>query len=432
MNEIRTPSTHGRIIEQATNALRMQNTQTPLLGGDNVELYKEDWNGVTPKHHTIATPNINTPTIKNTQTPNRGRVGMDQGLQSVASVMSHSSASSMMSNHTMSDRKRRKKEKRKRKRLREEFENLPEALYDYEVALPPMPQAPYKSDKLWIEDRADRDAQKLVQEEMEYEAMKRKQSLVIQNDLPRPNKMNPEMRLDFDSLAVGDKTAGLVQAEEMLRKEMLDLIYFDESNVQKNGNGPPKKKRKKLVVRKEEFDDGELLKAKMLLEKEMGHQREMHDKEEMEGIDEIFDNDEDECVYVPRVKGYRYIGWRQFNDKLQAKKQEFSIICQQIMAQKRKMEGMEKKLNIKMGGYNKVGNDLLNKNVSLRNKLIEMEDNLRSYEELKEREMKVIPQRIKKWEGLIKIEKERQSKLQNEYEKLKNEHDDLLQGKLEL
>ena len=425
MSEIRTPSTQkDRIKEQATNALRMQNTQTPLLGGDNVHLYqlKNDWSGVTPKHQNIATPNINTPGIGG-----GGRsMEVDTGLQSVASVMSSASSASTA---TMSDRKRRKREKKKRKRLREEFENLPEALYDYEVALPAIPDQPYKSDGLWIEDKADRDQRRLVEEEMEYEMMKKKQSLVIQKELPRPKQMNSGMKLDFDSLALwGDKTARLIQAEEMLRKEMMDLIYFDEKNAGNVSYGSePKRKKRKLVIRKEEFSDEQLLNAKKLLEKEIKHQCEVHEKEE-KSDEEMSDGDE--CVYIPRLKSYRYIGWRQFNDKLEAKKQEFAILNQQIMNQRNKIKTMEQKLNIKMGGYNRVGLELLNKNINLRNKLIEMEQNLLIYEELQDKETRIIPQRIKKWNELIKKEKERQYKLQNQYEKLRNQHDELLQGKL--
>ena len=74
-----------------------------------------------------------------------------------------------------------------------------------------------------------------------------------------------------------------------------------------------------------------------------------------------------------------------------------------------------------------IGQDLMKNNVSLRNKLIEMEDELRIYEELKEKEMKIIPQRMEKWNEFIKIEKERHNELQREYEELKHEHDQLLQ-----
>eukprot|EP01083_Nonionella_stella_P267866 905166_1 len=160
ISDIRTPSMHHKIVEQATNALRMQNTTTPLLGGHNVELYKDDWNGVTPKTQSIQTPNINTPNINHGMSTGIG-IGGGGYMDHSASV---ASVSSMASSVVMSDSKRRKREKRKRKRLRSQFENLPAPNYEYEVALPKLPNAPFKSDKLFIEDEADKDKRRMEQE----------------------------------------------------------------------------------------------------------------------------------------------------------------------------------------------------------------------------------------------------------------------------
>merc|ERR1712048_1099202 len=98
-----------------------------------------------------------------------------------------------------------------------------------------------------------------------------------------------------------------------------------------------------------------------------------------------------------------------------------------ISTQKQKMDTMMKKMNIRCGGYQKIGSDLMVKSRALSNKLIEMDNELKIYQELKEKEGKIIPQRMEKWQDMIKIEKERQIELQNEYERLKNGHDALLQ-----
>ena len=58
---MRTPRTaatgHDSIMAQAQNLARLQNMQTPLLGGANPELNPTDFTGVTPKPSIAATPN---------------------------------------------------------------------------------------------------------------------------------------------------------------------------------------------------------------------------------------------------------------------------------------------------------------------------------------------------------------------------------------
>jgi pre-mRNA-splicing factor CDC5/CEF1 len=44
-------------MAQAQNLVRLNQLQTPLLGGDNPELHPSDWSGLTPKPAVAATPN---------------------------------------------------------------------------------------------------------------------------------------------------------------------------------------------------------------------------------------------------------------------------------------------------------------------------------------------------------------------------------------
>ena len=417
-SNIRTPSSSARIKEQAVNALRMKNVQTPLLGGENVDLYETDYNGVTPKHHAVSTPNINALS----QNANGLSGAIDHGA-SVMSAVSAVSGISALSTETEDPRKRRKKEKRKRKRLRSEFENLPAPNYEYKVALPKMPEKPFESDRLLVMDRADRDEMAEQEKEREFEEMKKRQSMVIQQGLPRPKRVNVEMQYDDTESA----------ASELLRKEMMDLVYFDAVNGEIDG----KKKRNKLMVKKEEFGEEQLLRAKRLLQSEMkaiaDEQSQKGQKEEMDGDDEDdVDGGDDqygdgaECVYIPRLKGFRFIGNGQSADNLESKKQEFNILYQQVMVQRKRMEGMHKKIEIKEAGYQRVRKQLIAKNANLNKKRIEMADELEIYKLMEQREQRAIPQRISKWERLIETEKERQKLLQREYETLQKQHDALL------
>jgi len=406
---VRTPSSSGRITEAAVNALRMKNTQTPLLGGDNVELYDDDFDGITPRSQAVATPNINALTNQS----NGGTAGTVDHGASVMSAVSAVSGMSAISTETEDPRKRKKREKRKRKRLRSEFESLPAPEYEYKVALPKLPEKPFVSDRLMVIDAADRDAMAVEEAERENEAMKKKQSEVIQRGLPRPKTVNAEMRYDDRESA----------AAEMLRKEMMDLIYFDAVNGDKRG--------KKMAVRKEEMNPVLILKAKKLLEAEM---KAVAEEEEAKGLKEEMDGDDGEgdeygdgaeCIYIPKT-GFRFIGNGQSADGLDAKKQEFNILHRQIMAQRKKMETINRKIAIKEAGYDRVRKQLTAKNANLRKRLHEMTDELKIYEELEGREQRVIPQRISKWERLIEVEKERQRELQRRYETLQIQHDALL------
>jgi pre-mRNA-splicing factor CDC5/CEF1 len=70
---MRTPRTAAgggmdRVMMEAQNLARMQNMQTPLLGGENPELHASDYSGVTPKPLAAATPNP----LAAAATPGRG------------------------------------------------------------------------------------------------------------------------------------------------------------------------------------------------------------------------------------------------------------------------------------------------------------------------------------------------------------------------
>ena len=125
-------------------------------------------NGVTPKHHAVSPPNINSLS----QNANGLSGAIDHGA-SVMSAVSAVSGISALSTETEDPRKRRKKEKRKRKRLRSEFENLPAPNYEYKVALPKMPEKPFESDRLLVMDRADRDEMAEQEKEREFEEIKK-------------------------------------------------------------------------------------------------------------------------------------------------------------------------------------------------------------------------------------------------------------------
>ncbi len=84
---MRTPRTAAgggmdRLMQEAQNLARMQNMQTPLLGGENPELHASDYSGVTPKPMMSATPNP----LAAAATPGRG--GLTQALTVVAATPS--------------------------------------------------------------------------------------------------------------------------------------------------------------------------------------------------------------------------------------------------------------------------------------------------------------------------------------------------------
>ena len=296
--------------------------------------------------------------------------------------------------------------------MRSELERLPAPNYLYKVALPKLPEQPFKSDSLFIEDRADRDAMSSAQRERENEEERKRRSLVVQHALPRPKRLNVEMRMNADCVENAEM-------DELIKQEMLDLMYLDDLHSKKTQN---------LLLRKREFADEELLAAKAAMENEAQRLRECAQKEDE---DEDEDEEDDaECLFIPRLKRFGFVDGDgdgdQIGDGLDAKKQEFNVLFEQIAAHKKKVDGIERKIGIKMNGYHQIGQQLLAKNGSLRKQLIEMHDELRIYRDLKQKEAVIIPQRIRKWETLIEREKQRQSALQNEYEKVKKMHDSLL------
>ena len=44
-------------MAEAENLVKLQNMQTPLLGGENPDLHASDFSGITPKRNVTQTPN---------------------------------------------------------------------------------------------------------------------------------------------------------------------------------------------------------------------------------------------------------------------------------------------------------------------------------------------------------------------------------------
>lgn len=51
-----TANGQDRVMMEAQNLSRLQQGQTPLLGGENPQLHESDFSGVTPKNFAAATP----------------------------------------------------------------------------------------------------------------------------------------------------------------------------------------------------------------------------------------------------------------------------------------------------------------------------------------------------------------------------------------
>merc|ERR1712013_747396 len=246
----------------------------------------------------------------------------------------------------------------------------------------------------------DRDARAEADKERAEERRRKRRTQAVQRSLPRPSTVNGAM-----SARIPQNENGISAADALLAKEISDLVYFDAHGV----------------VAKEEFDDERLEAARAMLDAECKRMRERMTKEETD-----LERDGAHCVFVLSAKRFEFVEETESERALEAAKQQFQVLYAQTMKGRERAENVKKRLKVRMAGYERVSGQLMSEQMAMREKLLEMSEEKRIYEELEQREAKVIPQRIKKWEVLIAREKKRHSELQKEYEELKREHDALI------
>lgn len=390
------------IMREASNLRKLQQGQTPLLGGDNpdliaggagtgVELNQKQYataGAATPMIGGLATPMTASGNRKTTnQTPmtastrdelglnNRPNSTLHPGMDASDDIsISATSFATSIGDQSMSIKEIARAERRAAKRARKELEmalaNLPAPQFEYELAAPDAvtDDDEDRSKMVMEKDAAELEEEELARLEKEAAASYAKRSSVVKRmDLPRPIGgvdevliLDPTIEEELDTRKlVNNEMLVLLQHDAFVHPYTKAEEEFDSGKKSKKD----KKRRKKAASVSdsvnppekplEYFEEEALDAAKHLLEDEyesviQEKRRAVADTHgKFESDKEVIDLLNQETI----VKSLRSA--ENGGDIVSSLPKELSVMQESIEAMRKRADKLESKLAIKNGGYMK-------------------------------------------------------------------------------
>ncbi|GAB2224998.1 hypothetical protein Droror1_Dr00005780 [Drosera rotundifolia] len=389
----RTPAGKGdAIMMEAENLARLRESQTPLLGGDNPELHPSDFSGVTPKKREIQTPNpMLTPSATPGATPSATpggagftpRIGMTPSRDGYSFGITPKGTplrDELRINEEMDVLDTAKLELRRRaelkKNVRSGLTNLPQPKNDYEIDLRAIPEDDEEPEETIEEDMSDRLARQKAEEEARQQALLRKRSKVLQRELPRPPAASVELIINSLIKTDGDKSSfvpptPIEQADELIRKELLNLLEHDNAKYPLDEKAE-KEKKKKGVKRHangkvassvpviEDFEEDELKEAESLIREDAEYVRLAmgHENESLDDFVEAHRMCLTDVLYIPTRNAYFLSSVAANAEKLAALQNEFENVKNKMDDDTKKAVRLEQKIKVLTQGYQNRANNL--------------------------------------------------------------------------
>ncbi|KAJ4719734.1 cell division cycle 5-like protein [Melia azedarach] len=380
----RTPAGKGdAIMMEAENLARLRESQTPLLGGDNPELHPSDFSGVTPKKRDIQTPN---PMLTPSATPGgvglTPRIGMTPSRDGSSFGMTPKGTpirDELRINEDMEMHDSAKLEQQRqadlRRNLRSGLSTLPQPKNEYQIVIQPPPEENEEPEEKIEEDMSDRLAREKAEEEARQQALLRKRSKVLQRELPRPPVASLELIRNSLLRADGDKSSfvpptSIEQADEIIRKELLNLLEHDNAKYPLDEKVEKKKKGNKRSANGsaapipviEDFEEDELQEADSLIKEEAQYLRMAmgHENESLDEFVEAHNTCLNDLMYFPTRNAYGLSSVAGNMEKLAALQSDFEIVKKKMDDDKEKALHLEKKIKLLTQGYEKRAENLRN------------------------------------------------------------------------
>ncbi|CAI5700865.1 hypothetical protein KXD40_005782 [Peronospora effusa] len=171
---------HDNIMQETANLLAMRSSATPLLGGENVELYEgTGYAGATPSRtpsSAIASAASDKTSMAATRTPLRDELGINP--------------EQLYGTEAENARAEKARTKRLVSSLRQGFDSLPAPQNEYEINVPEKEEAgDDHATALQEEDAGERAAREQQQRELDQDRELKRRSAAVQKGLPRPSKV---------------------------------------------------------------------------------------------------------------------------------------------------------------------------------------------------------------------------------------------------
>ncbi|KAL5547358.1 hypothetical protein UlMin_007045 [Ulmus minor] len=418
-NPQRTPA--GRadaIMMEAENLARLRESQTPLIAGEKPELHPSDFSGVTPQKRKMQTPNAMLTT----------RIGVTPSKAGYSFGMTPKST-------PIRDELRINEGIDSRRDLRSGLRNLPQPKNEYQIVMQPVQEDKEDLEEHIEEDMSDRIARERAEEEARLQAIHRKRSKVLQRELPRPPITSLVLIRNSLTKAGVDKssfvTSTLIkQADDMVRKELLNLLEHDNATYplnekvnkgKKNGAKRSANGSTAHVSEIEDFKENEMKEADSLINEEAQYLRVAMDHEN-ESLDEFVEAHKtclDDLMYFPTRNAYGLSSVTGSVEKLVAFQNEFENVRKKIDDDLKKAANREKKAKILTHGYELRAKKSLWPQIQETFKQMDRAAiELESLQALQKQEQLAVPYRVSSiWEEVQK-QKELERTLQKQYEDL--------------
>ncbi|VDN60652.1 unnamed protein product [Dracunculus medinensis] len=320
---IRTPSVHADALQkEAENLIALQNAQTPLKGGINTPLHDLNLQSALPQSRQISTPNIVLSAVMDT--PRSSFEGTPTELQASATPF----RDQLCINNPMKHYETRSSE------LKRALSSLPAPRNDYEIMMPEE-ELELSQEEIsdWIEDASDVDALSEMENESRRTQALQRESKVLQRNLPKPTKINEQ---SFKPI-VGKTDYN--KADDLIKAEMLNILEHDV-------NG-------KTI---DDFNLTSLSAAASVIDNEIK-------AEEKVVLDANLWSVIDQCSseLILTQNKFTRLGVLPKKDQIDALCAKFNLYRDWMNIRAKKTAKMEKRLKIRLAGYQSIAQNLLKK-----------------------------------------------------------------------
>ncbi|KAK6015705.1 hypothetical protein OSTOST_18842 [Ostertagia ostertagi] len=380
-------------FQEVQNILALQNVDTPLKGGLNTPLQETDFSGVLPTPRVQATPNtvLNavaatpastfgaTPSSVGSFTPGAG--GATPAFRDQMGINEGGATGGLEA----------------RAELRRALASLPEPRNDYEIVAPDgeseEAEEQEENGEEWVDDAADAKEARAKQRALKRQRELAARTQVIQRSLPKPSKV-----CDAAFKPSLNRTE-MARADDLIKAEMARLVAWDVQD-----QAPSEVYDESVIKNASEMitkncDEGPPLDASMWA---------------------VIEQCSSELVQS-RGKFTR-IAVLSRGDQIEALHSQFQIYRDWMNARAKKTAKLEKKLKIKLGGYQAIHTNLASKLAEVRNELEMAAIEKETFRRLAEHEMKSINKRVSRLQEEVRQQEARERELQKAHGKLKDQH----------
>mmetsp|Transcript_7123 Transcript_7123/g.12265 ORF Transcript_7123/g.12265 Transcript_7123/m.12265 type:complete len:828 (-) Transcript_7123:440-2923(-) len=459
----RTAPSGDRIMMEAQNLSRLQNMNTPLLGGDNPDLHPSDFSGITPRSVVpptpnpllaLATPGGRTPagtpattvsvrrngtviagvSATPSATPGRGAVGATPGRTPIRDELGLNDSDSMavhMGTPLQGGRRGDPRLSALRSELRQGLGALPAPQNEYQVVAPELQEDDAMEEDGVEEDAADAKARKLRDQAARAAAEEKKKSLALQRGLPRPLSADslpaPRPLSELSKLSLRER------AEDMLLEELTTRLRYDSLKFPSPPVGKEGKEAKKLMKLAEElaknvpaledYPQAELDSASAMLAAEvesvqaaMGHSN-VSQQEYMEAFMQVHAD----LFWLPSKGGYARVASATASDRIESLKNDYDLSRSEMEREAKKASKLEQKVTVLITGLQQRHNKLRKQADELWDALSLARSEHEAFKALHEREQVAAPERIEALMDLVKAQQDKEVALQLRFKGLSRE-----------